>query len=98
MPSQFLTIINEIRISGFLEKMLKVIPGSHIEVDGVSIECRYLVYEDIKNFEIFSKQLENTISLNWVQTLERQQHKKSRIGLNFKFKQEQSIRKLTRNS
>lgn len=59
MPSQFLTIINEIRISGFLEKMLKVIPGSHIEVDGVSIECGYLnFYEDIKNFEIFSKQLE----------------------------------------
>ena len=59
MPSQFLTIINEIRISGFLEKMLKVIPGSHIEADGVSIECGYLnFYEDIKNFEILSKQLE----------------------------------------
>lgn len=59
MPSQFLTIINEIRISGLLEKMLKVIPGSHIEADGVSIECGYLnFYEDIKNFEILSKQLE----------------------------------------
>lgn len=59
MPSHFLTIINEIRISGFLEKMLKVIPDSHIEVNGIPIEGGYLnFYEDIKNFEILSKQLE----------------------------------------
>ena len=39
--------------------MLIVIPGSHIGADGVSIECGYLnFYEDIKNFEILSKQLE----------------------------------------
>lgn len=59
MPSQFLTLINEIRISGFLEKMLKVFPSSHIEVEEISIESRYLnFYEDIKKFEMLSVQLE----------------------------------------
>ena len=47
----FVSLINEIRTSDFLEKMTKIFPSPHIVVEGKIVECRYLnFYSDLVGF------------------------------------------------
>ena len=59
METQFVVTMNELRNSGFLEKLCKIMPNSSFVIKGVSSECGYLnFYRDITEFEKLEQKLE----------------------------------------
>lgn len=58
-PTDFISLMNELRTSGFLEKLLKIMPGPPIIVAGKEIPFTYLnFYDDICKFEVIQQKIE----------------------------------------
>lgn len=58
--TDFVSLMNELRTSGFLEKLLKIMPSSPIIVAGKEISFTYLnFYDDICKFDAIQKQIES---------------------------------------
>lgn len=60
MPVEFISLMNRLRSSGFLEKLLKIMPGKPIIVSGTPVAWTYLTfYKDLCEFEAIE------LEINW---------------------------------
>lgn len=60
--TDFISLMNELRTSGFLEKLLKIMPGYPITVDGEEVLFTYLnFYDDICKFEAIQQKIEGYV-------------------------------------